>query len=199
MRRAEIESENRYLVQQQRQFRIAADLVTDAWAAFPEVHAVAVIGSVAKALWKEVPRFREFRREGIEVWHECTDLDLALWLDSQDRLSDLRRASAQALRKGYESGAGMSIVNEQVDTFLFEPGSDQYLGRLCRFATCPKGKPVCYTPGCGDVPFNKKVDGFVPSPDLLASVSYATPYRRGVGRLRSALELPGPDEAASGD
>ena len=46
--------------------------------AFPEVHAVAVIGLVAKALWKEVPRFSDFRREGIEVWHECRDLDLAL-------------------------------------------------------------------------------------------------------------------------
>ena len=28
---------------------------------------IAVIGSVAKPLWKEVPRFREFRRAGIEV------------------------------------------------------------------------------------------------------------------------------------
>jgi len=27
------------------------------------VQAVAVIGSVAEALWKEIPRFREFRRE----------------------------------------------------------------------------------------------------------------------------------------
>jgi hypothetical protein len=46
---------------------MAADIVTEAWTAFAEVRAVAVIGSVAAALWKEVPRFREFRRERVEV------------------------------------------------------------------------------------------------------------------------------------
>jgi hypothetical protein len=47
VRRAEIEQQNRYLLDRQRQFRIAADVVTEAWMAFPEVAAVAVIGSVA--------------------------------------------------------------------------------------------------------------------------------------------------------
>jgi len=72
MRRAEIEQQNRAMLQQQRQFRMAVDVVTEAFAAFAEVQAVAVIGSVAKALWKEVPRFYEFRRARIEVWHELT-------------------------------------------------------------------------------------------------------------------------------
>jgi hypothetical protein len=67
MRRAKIEEQNEYLLIQQRRFRVAADVVTDAWMAFPEIHAVAVIGSVAKALWKEIPRFSDFRRERIEV------------------------------------------------------------------------------------------------------------------------------------
>ena len=57
MRRARIDEQNRYLIRQQQHFRIAADVVTDAWMAFPEVSAVAVIGSVAKRLWKEIPRF----------------------------------------------------------------------------------------------------------------------------------------------
>ena len=78
---------------------------------FPEVEAVAVIGSVAKALWKEVPRFREFHRAGIEIWHECADLDLALWVSSQERLGVLRRAAAQALRAAYESGIGISLIS----------------------------------------------------------------------------------------
>ena len=77
-----IEEQNRYLLERQRQFRLAADVVVRAWMDFPEVWAIAVIGSVAKPLWKEVPRFSEFRREGIEVWHECGDLDLALWINS---------------------------------------------------------------------------------------------------------------------
>jgi hypothetical protein len=50
------------LLRQQRDFRRAADIVTDALTSFEEVEAIAVIGSVAKPLWKEVPRFREFRR-----------------------------------------------------------------------------------------------------------------------------------------
>src|SRR5258708_36919196 len=127
MRRDEIGEQNRSLVRRQREFRMAADVVTEAWMVFAEVRAIAVIGSVAKPLWKEVPRFREFRREGIEVWHECGDLDLALWLDSRQRLGELRRAAVRALQAAYEAGTGVSIVGHQLDVFLIEPGSNQYL------------------------------------------------------------------------
>jgi len=149
MRRALIEEQNRYLLERQRQFRRAADVVTDAWTPFPEICAIAVIGSVAKPLWKEVPRFREFRREGIEVWHECGDLDLALWVSSQHRLGQLRRVATRALREAYEAGASMSVASHQLDVFLFEPGTDRYLGRLCSFNECPKAKRDCLAPGCG--------------------------------------------------
>lgn len=192
MRRAEIEEQNRYLMERQRYFRFAADVVCDAWASFAEVEAVAVIGSVARTLWKEVPRFREFRRERIEVWHECGDLDLALWLDHQQRLGALRRTADKALRRAYEAGIGLSVVGHQLDIFLFEPGSDRYLGRLCSFVRCPKDKPECSVPGCGAVPFNKRVAEFTPHADLLAGAGETTLYRRGVGRLRSALDLPVP-------
>jgi hypothetical protein len=190
LKRAKIEEQNRYLLQTQRDFRRAADIVTDALMAFEEIEAVAVIGSVAKSLWKEIPRFSEFRRAGIEVWHECKDLDLAVWISSQHRLGTLRRVRDLALRIGYESGTGPSTASHQVEIFLIEPVTDRYLGRLCHFSACPKGKPACQTPGCGAVSFNKVVEGFVPHADLLASASYATLYRKGVGRLRSALDLP---------
>lgn len=190
MRRSAIDRQNHYLLERQRRFRLTADLVADAWIAFPEVQAVAVIGSVAKALWKEVSRFREFRREGIEVWHECGDLDLALWVDSQHRLGPLRRATDMALRKAYEAGDNAGVVGNQLDVFLFEPGSDRYLGRLCKFNQCPKGKVDCLVPGCGAVPFNKVVADFEPRADLLAAAADAMLYRRDTGRLRSALELP---------
>jgi hypothetical protein len=78
VRRAVIERQNQYQLRRQRELRMAAGVVTEAWMAFPEAQAIAVIGSMAGPLWKEVPRFREFRREGIEVWHECLELDLAL-------------------------------------------------------------------------------------------------------------------------
>ena len=176
-----------------REFRIAADVVCDAWAGFAEVEAVAVIGSVAKKLWKEVPRFREFRRAGIEVWHECRDLDLALWLDSQSRLGELRRAAARALSVAYQTGVGVSVVGHQLDVFLFEPGSDGYLGRLCDYSRCPNDKRDCLAPGCGAVAFNKRIVDFTPRADLVAGMEDAMLFRRGVGRLRSALELPTPD------
>ena len=190
MRRSEIEEQNRYLLEHQRQFRVAADVVTEAWMAFPEIEAIAVIGSVAKPLWKEIPRFREFRRERIEVWHECGDLDLALWIDRQHRLAEIRRAGGRALSKAYESGVGISIVGQQLDVFLFEPVSDSYLGRLCSFSRCPKEKRDCLVPGCGAIPFNKVIADFVPRADLLAPARHAMLYRRGSGRLQSALDLP---------
>ena len=190
MRRAAIEEQNRYLLERQRQFRLAADVVVQAWMDFPEVWAIAVIGSVAKPLWKEVPRFSEFRREGIEVWHECGDLDLALWINSQRRLGQLRRAASLALRRAYEAGAGVSVSGSQLDVFLFEPGSDRHLGRLCSFNQCPKGKPACLVPGCGETPFNQRVADFAPRADLLAPAAHAMLYRRDAGRLRSELDLP---------
>lgn len=196
MKKAEIEQQNRYMLRQQHDFRRAADIATDALMAFEEVEAVAVIGSVAKPLWKEIPRFRDFRDAGIEVWHECKDLDLAVWISSQHRLGDLRRARDRALRDAYESGKGPGTTSHQVEIFLIEPRTDRYLGRLCSYNTCPKGKRDCAVPGCGAVPFNKVIDGFVPRPDLLASASYAMLYRRGTGRLRSALELPGTEDTA---
>jgi hypothetical protein len=201
MRRAEIEQENRILLERQRQLRVVADFVTNAWMAFPEVRAVAVIGSVAKPLWKEIPRFREFRRERIEVWHECKDLDLALWVDSQDRLGALRRAAVLAVGQAYKADPKMGIASHHLDIFLFEPGSDRYLGRLCPFNQCPKHKRECLVPGCGAIPFNKRVDGFMPHANILASAKFAMLYERGTGRLRSALDLSaaGQGERASPD
>jgi len=192
MRRAKIEENNDRMIRQQREFRVAADVVTKCWLRFPEVQAIAVVGSVAKPLWKEVPRFSEFRKERVEIWHECGDLDLALWIDSQHRLGELRRARDLALRDAFASGVGISVANHQLDVFLFEPQSDRYVGRLCSFNQCPKGKPDCLVPGCGAVPFNKQVEGFAPRADLLASAADAMLYRRGEGVLRSALELPVP-------
>jgi hypothetical protein len=138
VRRAEIERQNAYLLARQREFRAAADVVASAWRTFAEVSAVALIGSTAKQLWKEVPRFQPFRHHGIELWHECKDLDLAVWVDRQDRLGEVRRARDLALRQACESGAGIGVANHQVDTFLFEPGSDRYLDACARSPNAPR-------------------------------------------------------------
>jgi hypothetical protein len=193
MRRAAIDRQNRWMLARQHQFRVAADVVTDAWMRFPEVTAVAVTGSVAKPLWKEVPRFREFRRSRTEVWHECGDLDMVLWLASQDRLGQLRRAAAMALRREDGTENLIGVASHELDVFLIEPSSDRYLGRLCGFNQCPKGKRDCLVPGCGTIPFNKRIADFTPSDDLLATARGAMLYRRGAGRVRSALDLPLPE------
>jgi len=82
-----------------------------------------------------------------------------------------------------------------------EPGEDRGaeplpLGRICRFNACPKGKPECREPGCGAVPFNRQIEGFAAHADILAGAGEAMLYRRGAGRLRSALELPTVDGEA---
>jgi hypothetical protein len=105
-------------------------------------------------------------------------------------LRNSRNRRDRALREAYENGSGPSTASHQVDIFLIEPRTDRYLGRLCNFNACPKDKPDCSVPGCGAVPFNKRFPAFVPHADLLASAIYATLYRRGAGRLRSALDLP---------
>jgi hypothetical protein len=192
LRQSKIDEQNRYLEARQRDFRAAADVIVAAFTTFSEVVAISVVGSVAKPLWKEVPRFREFRRAGIEVWHECGDLDLAVWIDSLDRLGELRRAFGLALRTARETGTGSGIAEHQVDIFLIQPASDRYLGRLCNFNACPKGKPDCLVPGCGAIAFSKVVAGFSPSADLLASARQSMLYERKAGILMSALDLPGP-------
>ena len=50
--------------------------------------------------------------------------------------------------------------HDQVDVFLIEPETGVYLGRLCNYATCPKGKDDCLTPGCGRAPLLKQHEAF---------------------------------------
>ena len=55
-----IEQRNHALLRRYREFRRGADAVA-AWRAHPEVLAVSLIGSVARAQWKEAPRFGPYR------------------------------------------------------------------------------------------------------------------------------------------
>ncbi|MBI4063436.1 MAG: nucleotidyltransferase domain-containing protein [Elusimicrobia bacterium] len=144
----EIEATNQSMLERQERFREAAGHVARAFAAISAVRKVALFGSVAKPLWKEVPRFREFRQAGIEVYHECKDVDLAVWLDDLSCLNMLRKANVRAL-KDLERPDAPGVAQHQVDVFILEPGTDRYLGRLCHFNQCPKDKPECRAPGCG--------------------------------------------------
>ena len=153
-----IEQRNHALLRRYREFRSGADAVIAAWRVHPEVFAVSLIGSVARTPWKDVPRFAPYRRARVALWHECKDVDLALWLEHLDSLDGLRRAKARALRTLWDE-ASIGIASHQVDVFILEPVTDRYLGQLCNFNACPKGKAECRIPGCGNVTLLRQHEG----------------------------------------
>lgn len=148
---------------------------------------VALIGSLAREPYKEVTRFSPYRRAGIALWHECKDIDLALWLGRLDGLDALRRVKNKALRHMFEQ-TGFSVADHQLDVFVLERGSDRYLGRLCRFNQCPKGKGECAAPGCGAAPFLQQHEDFRWRPDSL--VGALTLFDRASASVARAADLP---------
>jgi hypothetical protein len=185
--RREIAEEDRRQLKQQHDFRVAADAVAAALASFPEVEKIALFGSVARPLVREVPRFQPYRRLGIEVLHECSDVDLAVWLTRVDRLRDLGRARSKTTSRLFDS-VGVGVAHHQVDVFLFAVSDGRYLGRLCTFASCPKGKPDCRVPGCGATAFLKQHEGFALAADALDNAVIL--FDRRSGAQTTAVALP---------
>jgi hypothetical protein len=188
---AGIAEQNDGLLRRYRDFRRAADAVVAAWRNHPEVVAAALVGSLAVAPWKEVPRFAPYRRAQIALWHECKDVDLAVWLAYLRDLDGLRRAKDRALRE-LQAASGAGVASHQVDVFVLEPGSDRYLGRLCRFNRCPKGKTECLVSGCGATKFLQQHQDFRWQPESLAADRVLQLFDRTTGRLARATELPLP-------
>jgi hypothetical protein len=187
--RREMDAQDRQMLDRQAQFRLAADAVTAALAGVPEVAAVALIGSVARPLWREVPRFQPFRHWGISVWHECKDVDLAVWLDRLDRLQTLNRARSLALHQLFKEKQ-IGVAHHQVEIFILQGEVNAYRGRLCSFSQCPKGKRECLVPGCGRDPFLQQHAGFAFWPDALAPDRIMHLYDRRRGILRRVAETP---------
>jgi hypothetical protein len=177
------------MLDRQAQFRLAADAVTVALAGVPEVEAVALIGSVARPLWREVPRFQPFRSWDVPIWHECKDVDLAVWLDRLDRLQTRNRARSVALYQLF-TGKQIGVAHHQVEIFVLQGGANAYRGRLCLFSQCPRGKRDCLVPGCGQDPFLQQHAGFTFWPDAVAPDRIMHLYDRRRGILRRASETP---------
>jgi len=184
--RRDIAEEDRRRLKQQHDFRVAADAVVAAIASFAEVEKIALFGSVARPLIREVPRFQPYRRLGIDVLHECKDVDLAVWLTRVDRLRDLGRARSQATSRLFDT-VGVGVAHHQVDVFLFAVSDGRYLGRLCSFASCPKGKPECSVPGCGATAFMKQHKGFVLAAEALDNAVILFDRRSGTYAMAVAL------------
>ena len=177
-----------------RRFRQAADTVTNAWRSRSDVLAVTLIGSLAIMPWKEVSRHSPYRQKRIRLWHECGDVDLVVWLFSLEDLNGLRRMKDSALRELFrQTGNGTS--SHEVDTFLLEPGTNRYLGRLCQFNTCPKGKPACHVPNCGDRRFLQQHPRFRWRPGTLEETRSVRLFDRATRYHARAADLPLPSLA----
>jgi hypothetical protein len=164
----EIEEQNQALLKRWQTFREAARAVAVALAQVPTVGKVMLFGSVAAPLKKEVPRFRRLRRAGVEVWHECNDVDLAVWVSDLANLHELKRAAARALNEWQAAHPhSPGVAHHQVDIFLIEPGTNRFRGNLCHYSQCPKGKPECWVPGCGAQPFLQLYEDFRLDPGAL--------------------------------
>ena len=185
-----IREQNAMLLSRYRGFRRAADVIVDNWRTFPQVEAVSLIGSLARDPWEEVPRFAPYRRAGIRLWHECRDLDLAVWLSRLEGLGSLRRVAARAVGTLLlREHAGVS--SHQIDAFILEPDSDRYLGRLCIFNACPKHKPECRVPGCGVVKFLRQFERFTWRPESLQGAVRL--FDRATGTCLKAVDLSLPE------
>jgi hypothetical protein len=192
--RKQIAEQDGYSLRQHANFRLGADAVTAALAAFPQVAAIALIGSVARPLWRERSPFSPFRQQGIDILHYCKDVDLAVWLDQLDGLAALNRARGKSVQRLFAE-RNVGVAHHQVEIFIFRAGSNDYLGRLCTFSTCPKGKRECLVPGCGDTSLLRQDEGFVLWPSALQEDRIVRLYERGKGILQRAADLPQGDIA----
>ena len=163
LNRRKIAEQNNALLRRQQEFRLAADYVARALGELPSVQRVVLFGSVAMPLDADVPR-----RGGMAVWHECKDVDLAIWAIGLDDLKVLNETCHQALGAFQEEHAP-GIGRQHVDMVLLEPESDRYLGHVCPLDQCPKGGPLCDAPGCGKLPYLQRRKGFELTPKALAS------------------------------
>lgn len=107
---AEAEEENARLIGRQEELRLAADYVAAAFAEKEEVQRVVLFGSVASPLRKELPRFRRFRRVGVALWHECKDVDVAVWLSDRSALHALTQARGRAVNALF-ADTGMGVAH----------------------------------------------------------------------------------------
>lgn len=162
----EIADEDRGRLRRHKGFRTAADYVAGALAGLDFVRRVVLFGSVAQPPQRETPRQRRYREAGALLWHESKDVDLAVWVNEASDMRALQQARSRALNDLLRD-RGLGVAHHQVDVFLFEPGTDRYLGRLCHFAICPKHKPECGVEGCGAVPFLRQHENFVFDPHSL--------------------------------
>lgn len=179
----EIAKDNAAMLKRRDSFRRVAEMVATGFGKLPFVQKVILFGSVAGPPKKEVPRFRRLRRARVEIYHECKDVDLAVWVDDLTQLRALKRAVSDATNVFNQLICQKELLpgvaHHQVDVFIFEPSTNRYRGRLCIFGQCPKGKPECEVPGCGTQPFLQLYQDFEISPRVFTEQPCVALFERG--------------------
>ncbi|HSV98258.1 MAG TPA: hypothetical protein VLM75_15145 [Spirochaetota bacterium] len=162
---AQIERINTENLKRHANFRIAAEHVSRALSEIAAVRKIILFGSVAIPPFKEMPSSGRFAEKGVEVYHHCDDVDMAVWMDDVKCINELRTARVRGLSLLHK-GEGIGVAHHQVDVFLLDCNTGKYLGRLCIFGRCPAKKYVCGVEGCGKTPFLRMHDGFVFDPGI---------------------------------
>ncbi len=165
--RREIAEQDEGLIRRWRELRVAAVYVAEALAQLPAVEQVVLFGSVAQPLQREVPRFRAYRRAGIKLFHECKDVDLAVWTGSVSDLRSWQRARVEGLSR-LAKERRITFAHHQIEVFIMDARTGEHLGRLCNFRHCPAEKSECRASGCGREPLLRQVEGFDWQPNALA-------------------------------
>lgn len=102
---------------------------------------------------------------------------------------EIRRTIAHALTDLLRR-EDIGVAHHQVETALFEPGTDRYLGLVCFYGQCPKGKPPCLATGCGEPAFVRQVDGYERSVDAVDWDTAVTLWERPREDERDLEEIP---------
>jgi hypothetical protein len=122
---------------------------------------------VALPLWKEVPRFRRLRQHNIWIYHECANIDLAVWVTSPAIANQIRKTCSQVVNELNSKEIYLAIAHHTFSMHLIEQSSNHYLGVVCHFNQCPKHKQECSVPGCGANAFVQILPWFKLKPERL--------------------------------
>jgi hypothetical protein len=147
-----IAAENSRMLQRRESFRRVAEALAKRLAEIPAVTRIVLFGSTVAPPRKELPRSGRFRRAGIEVWHECRDVNLAVWVSDLQCLEKLIRERRAGLAEML-ARKKVDLDEKHVDILVMQ-AEDDCLGTLCWHDQCPsQGKYDCFNRGCGTPPF----------------------------------------------
>lgn len=147
----EIAEQDALMLQRQVDLRKAAVSFASRIETIPGVQKMWLFGSVALPLWKEVPRFRRFIARRVKIYHHCHTIDLALEVTDKNCAPALRKAIVANCRELVEAKRYLGVEHHMFCLHLVDQATKRYLGMVCHFNQCPKGKPECHVPGCGSL------------------------------------------------